>query len=143
MKNSWLLFIVSAVILSLTTVCCKNSNNDAEVYKRVNDTYSKERVYPYLYYVDDYGYATFERYMWDRGFPDTLIVRFTRNGEFEGYVEAVRQGVLKDSLGNHCSPTYVFVSGVGDSWTYDIDGRFLEFNCVDLPHSGQPHTYHP
>ena len=108
-----------------------------------NREYSDVRKAPWLYPTGDGKFTTFERYMWDGGFPDTIIVRFTRDGEFEGYVEAVRQGVLEDSLGNYCSPTYVFMSMVGDSWTYDINGRFLEFSCADLPHSGHPHTYHP
>ena len=63
-----------------------------------NNIYSKERVFPYLYYVEGYGYATFERYMWDDGFPDTIIVKFTRDGEFEMYVEAERRGILRKRL---------------------------------------------
>lgn len=125
----WLICIITAIGL----VGCISDKKE----------YSDVRIRPYLYPDGEGGYTTFERYMWDKGFPDTIIVRFTRDGKLEGYVEAVRQGVLKDRFGNSCSPTYVFMSMVGDNWVYDINGRFLEFNCVDLPHSGQPHTYNP
>lgn len=123
------------ILLSVLAAVCGCTSGNRE--------YSDVRKAPWLYPTGDGKFTTFERYMWDGGFPDTIIVRFTRDGEFEGYVEAVRQGVLEDSLGNYCSPTYVFTSMVGDSWTYDINGRFLEFSCADRPHSGHPHTYHP
>lgn len=75
--------------------------------------------------------------------PDTITVAFTRNGKFEDSVKAVRQGLVSDSTGKYYSPAYVFGGVVGDNWTYDINGKFIEFNCVDLPHSGAPHHYKP
>ena len=108
-----------------------------------DDDYSKERDDLHPYYVDGSGYASFEKYMWNEGFPDTIIVKFTRDGKFERYVEAVRQGLLEDSLGNYYSPAYAYISVVGDTWIYDINGKFIEFGCNDAPHSGKAHTYNP
>ena len=73
--------------------------------------------------------------MWAAGFPDTIVVRFTRNGKFEFYTEAVRYGVLEDSLGNSYSPSYVFRDAVGHSWIYDIKGNLVEFHESPYPHS--------
>ena len=72
-------------------------------------------------------------------YPETIIVAFTRNGKIEDSVEAVRWDMLMD-----CSPSYVFTAGVGDTWVYDVNGNFLEFNCSPFPHSGQGHhNYKP
>lgn len=75
--------------------------------------------------------------------PDTIIVAFTRDGVFEDSVEAIRQGLVEDSIGNYYSPAYVFGSVVGDAWVYDINGKFIEFNESPFPHSGKGHKYHP
>lgn len=96
----------------------------------------KEKVYaldhreaPYLYYdKQEGGYVTFESYMWVEGFPDSIIVEFTVNGEFQGYTKAGRRGILEDSLGNAYSPAYVIMAYNGDNWVYDIKGKFIEFN---------------
>lgn len=95
------------------------------------------RKAPYLYYERDvqcdnkdqtWGYVTFETYMWDEGFPDTIIVKFKESGKFRGFEEAVRRGILEDSLGNPYSPAYVISAYNGDSWVYDIKGKFVKFN---------------
>lgn len=88
-------------------------------------------------------YTTYERYMFDEVFPDTIIVEFTRNGNFEKYAKAFRSGVLQDTLGNYYSPAYKLTSAVGDVWIYDFTGKFIEFGCNKAPHSGSPHTYNP
>lgn len=75
--------------------------------------------------------------------PDTITVAFTRNGKFEDSVIAVRQGLVANDKGEYYSPAYVIRAVVGDTWTYDINGKFIEFNCVDYPHSGTPHKYKP
>ena len=103
----------------------------------INDVYSEKREPPFLYYVDGCGYATFERYMWDVGFPDTIIVKFTRDGKFMFYADAVRSGLLEDSTGIYYSPSYIFRDAVGHSWVYDIKGKFVEFNESPYPHSTQ------
>ena len=97
---------------------------------------STTKKYPYLYYIPETGgYVNFEDYMWITGFPDTIIVKFTHNGEFKFYAEAVRYEVLRDSSGNKYSPSYIFRDAVGHSWIYDIKGKFLEFNESPYPHS--------
>lgn len=97
--------------------------------------YSKYREGKCLYPVfgnSEEKFCTFERYMWDGGFPDTIIVRFTRDGKFLGYHEARRYGLLQDSLGNYYSPGYIVEAYNGDNWLYDVKGKFIEFNhCVD------------
>lgn len=75
--------------------------------------------------------------------PDTITVAFTRDGKFECYEKAVRRGLVADSTGDYYSPAYVIESAVGDNFVYDINGKFIKFNCVDLPHSDAPHTYKP
>lgn len=75
--------------------------------------------------------------------PDTIIVAFTRDGKFERYEKAIRRGLVADSTGEYYSPAYVIDCIVGDNFVYDINGKFIEFNCADLPHSGAAHTYNP
>lgn len=99
---------------------------------------SSQRKAPYLYYEEDVvcnddkskhkGYVTFEAYMWNQGFPDTIIVEFTYNGKFVRYDKAVRSGILEDSLGNSYSPAYKITAYNGDNWVYDVKGNFIEFN---------------
>lgn len=121
----------------------------------------RERKPPYLYYDPILeirepgpngiingpkgGFVNFRRYMWDVGFPDTIIVRFTRDGKFEGYMEAVRQGSIYDQYGNSISPAYVFSSVMGDSWTYDIRGHFVSFgeDKIDNPDREPLPKYNP
>lgn len=79
----------------------------------------------------------------DEGYPDTIIVAFTRNGKLEDSVEAIREGLLKDSTGKYYSPAYVFRASVGDTWVYDVNGKFINFHESSLPHSGKPHYYKP
>ena len=75
--------------------------------------------------------------------PDTIIVALTRNGKLDDSVEAVRQGLIKDNTGHYYSPAYVFSSTVGDTWIYDINGKFIEFNKSPFPHSGKSQIYEP
>lgn len=75
--------------------------------------------------------------------PDTITVAFTRNGKFEDSIIAVRQGLVANSKGEYYSPAYVHRAVVGDAWVYDINGKFIESECVDYPHSGTPHKYQP
>lgn len=100
-----------------------------------------------LIYVTRRGFvpywSTKRMYRWDFELPDTIKVAFTRDGVFEDSIKAVRQGVVYDKNGKAYSPAYVVTAMVGDNWTYDINGKFIKFNCVDLPHSGAPHSYHP
>ena len=108
--------------------------------------YSEAREGNHLYPVEgmsDEKYCTFERFMWDAGFPDTIIVKFTRDGKFERYVEAVRQGVLEDSLGNYYSPAYVFYAHNGDNWVYNLKGEFIEFNRSIDSDNNSSYQYNP
>lgn len=106
--------IVSLLIGSLLTCAgCKQEPKVKVIIKIVtktvyvdasSDACVPKRKAPFLYYdpidcaVDEYGenyvgqggFVTFEHYMWDVGFPDTIIVPFTRNGKFEEYVEACK-----------------------------------------------------
>lgn len=113
---------------------------------------SSQRKAPYLYYspYDDCGilgggYITFEAYMWNEGFPDTIIVEFTVNGKFVSYQKAARDGLLEDSLGNFYSPAYRITAYNGDNWVYDIKGNFVEFNqCIDNDSVRDPYVpYNP
>ena len=80
-------------------------------------------------------YGNFKAYMFSEGFPDTIIVPFTRNGKFEMYVEATRWETREDSLGNPLSPIYRFGDVVGHAWYYDLKGHFIEFAESPYPHS--------
>lgn len=131
-----ILIIIAFLIL---LVGCQSEEEKQEqlnhaVYAALHDYYnntgvSKTPKGPFLYFVPDYGYVTFERYMWDEGFPRTIIVKVTYKGKFQGYYEAERRGVLFDSLGNAYSPAYKIESLHGDTWVYDIKGKFIEFNA--------------
>jgi hypothetical protein len=113
------------VLVISVTSCSNNSNTE----------YSNERDDSHSYYVESEGYTSFYRYMWDEGFPDTIIVKFTRNGIFEGYVEAYRADVIKDSFGTAISPAYYFRDVVGHTWVYDLHGKFVAFHESTKPHS--------
>lgn len=135
-----LLFVI--ILLLLLCFSCKKK----EVYAL------DHKEDPYLYWVsyDDCGipgggYVTFERYMWDVGFPDTIIVEFTVNGKFSGYQKAERKGLLKDSHGSYYSPAYKIIAYNGDTWVYDIKGNFVEFNqCIDNDPDRDPYVpYNP
>ena len=76
-------------------------------------------------------------------YPDTITVAFTRDGKFEDSVEAVREGLLEDKSGKYYSPAYVFRAVVGDTWVYDVNGKFVYSTCLAYPHSGKPHHYKP
>lgn len=69
------------------------------------------------------------------GYPDTIKVAFTRDGVFEDSIEVVRTG----DEGYGYKYIYVLRCVVGDAFYYTRDGKFLDFVCVDLPHSGQGH----
>lgn len=114
----------------------------------------KEEIYaldhkedPYLYWVSYQdcgipggGYVTFERYMWDVGFPDSIIVAVTRNGKFLGYDKAKRRGVLKDSHGSSYSPAYKIVGVNGDALVYDLKGNFVRFDrCFGNDQENKPY----
>lgn len=88
-------------------------------------------------------WCTKEYYKWNYGYPDTIKVAFTRNGIVVDSVEAVRHGLLADSTGKYYSPAYVFFATVGDNWVYDINGKFIEFNESQYPHSGKGIKYEP
>lgn len=112
--------------------------------------YSHYKHGPYQYKVlNDDGstlYTTYRQYMFDEGFPDSIIVRVTRDGEFQGYEVAYRRDVIEDSLGNVISPAYVISSVVGDNVVYNLKGEFVQYNESSLPHSGQgdpDHTWNP
>ena len=103
----------------------------------------KHGEYKYLYVntscMPDTVYDTYEQYMWDEAFPQTIIVRFTRNGKFVMYVDAERGGgdVTKDKDGNYISPEYVFMDEVGHQWVYDLKGKFVRFEESPFPHNNE------
>lgn len=147
------LWMISIILLGCTsgkeeerTVSAASQSTAIEKSVLVTSEYSESRdsLHPYPIH-DAKGhiaqYGTFERYMWDEGFPDTIIVPFIEKDKYEGYVKAIRQGLLEDSLGNYYSPAYVYMVEVGDSWVYDIKGCLVESTCTTKPHSGQPHTH--
>lgn len=142
-----LLFLI---VLPLFVGC--NYTTREEVLKELEEherDVLDHKEWPYIYYVENLysdgnnGWVTYKAYMWNYGFPDTIIVKFTRDGEFEGYAEARRWGSVVDSFGEHLTPSYMFIAGVGDSWEYDLSGNFINSNCCDAPHSGAPHKYNP
>lgn len=135
--------LVSLMLLIVISSCSPKEDSTTNIQLEEWADYVETRDSLHPYYVEGSGYTTFERWMWDEGFPDTIIVKFTRNGKFEMYVEAYRYGALEDSLGNYYSPAYAFISGVGDIWIYDIKGKFIKFIENDLPHSDMGHTYNP
>lgn len=103
---------------------------------------SEERRAPYLYKIggpdpDTHDFVGFEYYMWAYGFPDTIIVRFTRDGKFERYDEAYRSGILEDEYGNAYSPAYMIRCVNGDNFTYDLKGHFIEFNADYIDNPGR------
>ena len=141
-----LLFAVVSLILCISC----NYTTKEEVLKELEEhewDILDHKEWPYVYYVNnsngDSGWVTYNYYMWNYGFPDTIIVKFTRDGEFEQYVEARKWDIVEDSFDEHLTPSYMFITGVGDSWEYDLSGNFINFNCCDAPHSGAPHKYNP
>lgn len=129
---------------------CSDSDNDSIVtiyavggeFKVSLDSFMQVKD-SFVYCKEEGLWMTKELYMWNYGYPETIKVAFTRNGVFEDSVEAVRRGVIEDSTGKDISPAYVYGSFVGDNWTYDLNGKFIEFNCTVRPHSGAPHHYKP
>lgn len=145
-----LLFAVVSLILCISC----NYTTREEVLKELEEhewDVLDHKEWPYMYYVEDLysdgnnGWVTFKTYMWNYGFPDTIIVKFTRDGEFEWYTEAHRWDVVKDSFGEHLTPSYIFSSALGDSWTYDLHGHFLSFgeDTIDNPTRERLPEYHP
>lgn len=108
--------------------------------------YSDYRHGPYQYKVLNGDgstlYTTYRQYMFDEGFPDSIIVRVTRDGKFEGYDVAYRSDVITDSLGNVISPAYIIRFNVGDGLMYNLKGEFVKSLESDLPHSGQGESDH-
>lgn len=112
------------LIIPLLLLCFSCKKEKTEV-----SDYSDVREAPYLYKdpLSD-EYVTFERYMWNGGFPDTIIIEFTVDDKFQSYQKAVRHGVLEDSLGNCYSPAYVIMGHNADNWVYNVKGELVEFN---------------
>lgn len=74
------------------------------------------------------------------GYPDTIRVAFTRNGVFEDSLDVARVPGIEFGL----KYVYMFRCAVGDAVYYTREGKFLEFACTKLPHSGQGHhNYKP
>lgn len=124
-----------------------SSNDSVEIWAGdSNIVLSKDsflQVKDSFVYCKEEGYwMTKEMYKWNYGYPDTIMIAFTRNGVFVDSVEAVRHGLVADSTGEYYSPAYVFTSGVGDKWIYDINGKFIEYNR-SYPHSGNEIKYKP
>ena len=115
--------IVTLLIATLFIGCFQERGGYSDI---------REKEHPYPIH-DARGkiecYGTFERYMWDEGFPDTIIVEVTRNGVFKGYSKASRYDLLKDSLGNYYSPGYAVKSAVGDMLIYDVKGNFVRYDA--------------
>lgn len=86
---------------------------------------------------------TKDYYRWNYVYPDTLMVAFTRNGNFEDSVEAIKWDMQEDSIRHIRIPIYVVRDVVGNTWEYDINDKFIEFSCGSRPHSGQPCHYKP
>lgn len=97
----------------------------------------------HFYIGSDGFWCTKEFHRWNFEYPDTITVAFTRDGVFEDSVKCERRGLVEDSTGNYYSPAYIFTTVVGDSWTYDVNGKFIRFDCSSSPHSGRPHHYKP
>lgn len=94
-------------------------------------------------YEEDSCWMTKDYYRWNYVYPDTLMVAFTRNGNFEDSVEAIKWDMQEDSIRHIRIPIYVVRDVVGNTWEYDINGKFIEFSCGSRPHSGQPCHYEP
>lgn len=113
--------------------------------KERNSNYSTYRHGSYQYMVKDEGgegsdtilWTTYQQYMCDEGFPDSIIVKVTRDGKFLGYDVAYRRETITDSLGNFVSPAYVIMFNVGDGLVYNLKGELVRTNESSLPHSGQ------
>lgn len=97
----------------------------------------------FVYCKEEGLWMTKELYKWNYEFPDTITVSFTRNGKFEDSVKAIRQGMITNGKGESYSPAYVMTDMIGDTWEYDINGKFIRFHCSQYPHSGRPHHYQP
>ena len=95
-----------------------------------------------VYAEDEHIYMDRRTYKWSYEYPDTIKVAFTIDGKFIDSVYAERRGAIEDNLGHCICPAYVFVAGVGDVWTYDVDGNFVRFACSN-DHSGAPCEYNP
>ena len=139
-----------SMIVLFSVIGCSNKINRVVVKEKdtvyincCSDTVDSMHTYPIHDSWGNIEYGTFEQYMWNEGFPDTIIVPFTRDGKFEYYIKAVRWSLLEDSLGNFYSPAYIYRTISGDAWVYDIKGNFVEFYCGDKPHSGTPNIYKP
>lgn len=97
----------------------------------------------FVYCKEEELWMTKELFKWNYEYPDTIKVAFTRNGIVEDSVEAVRQGAIEDSIDKPYSPAYVYFSVVGDSWVYDVNGKYIGFNESSYPHSGKGIKYEP
>lgn len=116
-------------------------------YETFLDMLSKDSI---VYVVDstekigeEEFWCTKEFYTWNYVYPDTIVVPFTRNGVVEDSVEAVKWDVLQDSTGHVYSPLYVFISMTGDTWQYDINGKFVRHTCNPRNHIYEEEPYHP
>lgn len=112
MKN-----IIVIMLIAMAWVSCS---------KRPDLPYSDCPKEDMVYKLSDGTYTNFEHYMFDEGFPDSIIIELKRDSSVI-YMKIPRYTVLKDSLGNYYSPGYA-VFGNDCIVIYDIKGRRVELD---------------
>lgn len=88
-------------------------------------------------------YVTFEHYMWNEGFPESILVDVTYKGKHSRYDRAYQAMPEKDSVGN-VMPVYKIRGVNGDALVYDLNGNFIRLDA-DYGHNPnrEPPTYEP